>query len=103
MRSLRLDGKIDHHDRVLLDDADQEDHADQPDNVEFRVEQHQRQQRADARGRQRRENGDRVDVALVEHAKQDIDRGNGGEDQDRFLAERLLEQLRRAGENAAYR
>ena len=46
------------------------------DDVEFGVEQHQRQQRADAGRRQRRENGDRVDVALVEHAEQDVDGGD---------------------------
>ena len=48
--------------------------------------------------RQRRENGDRVNVALVEHAERNIDGGDGGEDQDRFLGQRLLEKLRRAGD-----
>jgi hypothetical protein len=27
-RALRVDGEVDHHDRVLLDDADQQDDAD---------------------------------------------------------------------------
>src|SRR6516165_11415490 len=41
-----------------------------------------------------------MDVALVKHAKQDVDRSNGGGDQDRLVAERLLEYLRSAGEIA---
>ena len=60
----------------------------------------QRQQRADAGRRQRRQNGDRVDVALVEHAEQDVDGGDRGQDQDRLVGQRLLEQLRRAGKRA---
>ena len=42
---------------------------------------HQRQQRADAGRRQRREDRDRMDVALVEHAEHDVHRDDRGEDQ----------------------
>jgi hypothetical protein len=38
------------------------------------VEQHQREHRSDPCRRQRRENGERVDEALVEHAEDDVDR-----------------------------
>ena len=37
-------------------------------------EQHQREHRADAGRRQRRENRERMDVALVQHAQHDVDR-----------------------------
>ena len=46
--ALRLQGEVDHHDGVLLDDADEQDDADQGDHAEVVAEQHQRQQRADA-------------------------------------------------------
>ena len=34
--------EVDHHDAVLLDDADQQDDADQRDQAEVEAEQHQR-------------------------------------------------------------
>ena len=72
--ALGFQREVDHHDGVLLDDADQQDDADDGDDVEVVAEQHQRQQRADAGRRQGREDRDRVDEALVEHAEHDIHR-----------------------------
>ena len=46
----------------------------------------QREQRADARRRQRREDRHRVDVALVEHAEHDVDGDERGEDEQRLVA-----------------
>jgi hypothetical protein len=43
--ALRLQGEIDHHDGVLLDDADQEDDADEGDDAEVVAEEQQHQQR----------------------------------------------------------
>jgi hypothetical protein len=40
-----LEGDVDHHDGVLLDDADEQDHADHRDQAELGVDGHQRQQR----------------------------------------------------------
>ena len=62
------------------------------------VEPFEREQRADAGRRQAGENRDRVDVALVEHAEQDVDRQHRGEQQRALAGQRLLEQLRVAGE-----
>ena len=39
------------------------------------LKEHQRQQGADACGRQCREDSDRVDVALVQHAEENVDGG----------------------------
>ena len=50
----------------------------------------------DAGRRQRREDGDRMDEALVEHAEHDVDRDDRGEDQEELVAERRLEGERRA-------
>jgi hypothetical protein len=79
--ALGLQREVDHHDAVLLDDADQQDDADQRDHRQVEVEDHQHQQRADAGRRQRREDGQRVDVALVEHAEDDVDHHQRRQDQ----------------------
>ena len=54
--------------------------------------------RADAGRRQRRDDRDRVDVALVEHAQHDVDGDDRGEDEQRLARQRLVERLRRAHE-----
>ena len=58
--------------------------------------EHQRQQRADAGRGQRRQDRDRVDEALVEHAQHDVHRDDRGEDQQQLVGERRLEGERRA-------
>ncbi len=57
-----------------------------------------REQRAEARRRQRRDDGERVRQALVQHAEHDIDRDQRRQDQQRLRAHRLLEGLHVAGE-----
>ena len=79
--ALGVEREVDHHDRVLLHDADQQDDADDGDDAEIVAERHQRKQRADAGRRQGRQDRDRMDVALVEHAQHDVHRDDGGEDQ----------------------
>ena len=101
--ALGVEREVDHHDRVLLDDADQQDDADQRDDAELDVEQHQRQHRADPGRRQGRQDRDRVDVALVEHAEHDVDGEQRRADQDRLVGERLLKRLRGAREAAVDR
>ena len=54
----------------------------------------------DARRGQGREDGDGVDVALVENAEHDVDGGERREDQDRLVAQGLLIGARRALEAA---
>ena len=49
------------------------------------TEQRQRQQRADARRGQTREDRQRVDEALVENAEHDVDRHQGGDDQHQLI------------------
>ena len=94
--ALRHEREVDHHDGVLLHDADQKHDADDRDDVEIVARDHQRQQRAHAGRRQRRKDRDRMDVALIEHAQHDIDGDDGGEDQQQLVAERGLEGERRA-------
>ena len=54
----------------------------------------QRQDGADAGRRQRREDRHRVDVALVEHAEDDVDGDERREDEQRLVRERRAERLR---------
>jgi hypothetical protein len=98
--ALCLEREVDHHDRVLLDDADQQDDADQRHHVQLRAGEQQGQEGADAGRRQGREDGDRVDVALVEHAQDEVDGDQRGQDQQRLVGERRLERLRGALEAA---
>ena len=49
--ALRLEGEVDHHDAVLLDEADEHDDADERVEVQVHVENQQRQQRAERRRR----------------------------------------------------
>ncbi len=76
------DGEVDHHDAVLLDDADQQDDADQRDHRQVVMERHQDQQRADAGRRQGRQDGQRLDVALIQHAQDDVDGDQRRRDQE---------------------
>ena len=85
-RALGLEREVDHHDGVLLDDAHQQDDADQRHERQIEPGEHQRQHRADAGRRQRGQDRERVDEALVEHAEHDVDGDDGGEDQPRLAA-----------------
>ena len=60
-----LDGKINHHDRVLLHDSDQHDDADETVEVQAEMKNLQREQRAESRRRQSGKNRNRVNEALV--------------------------------------
>ena len=97
---LRLERKIDHHDAVLLDDADQQDDADQRNDAELGLKEQQREHRTHSRRGQRRENGDGVNDALIENAEHDIDRGERREDEHRLVLQRLLIGARGALEAA---
>ena len=64
---------------------------------------HQREQRADAGRRQRGKNRDRVDIALVQHAQNDVNRHQRRQDQQRLVGQRSDEGLRRALERGLHR
>ena len=92
--ALGFQGKIDHHDRVLLDDADEQHDADERDHAEVAARDEQRQQRAHARRRQRGKNRDRMDVAFVQNAQHDVDRHQRGQNQHRLVGQRSLKGFR---------
>src|SRR6516162_8006289 len=88
--ALRLDGEIDHHDGILLDDADQHDDTDDGNDAQIHLEEHEGEQRADAGGREPRENRDWVDEAFVENAEHDVDHDDGRENEPALAAQGLL-------------
>jgi hypothetical protein len=94
--ALGIKGKIDHHDRILFDDADQQDDPDKSDNREVLVKQRQSQQCADARRRQSRKDRYRVDIALVKDTENDVDGDYCCGDQKRLRLQRGLKRLRRS-------
>ena len=72
--ALRLQGKIDHHDAVLLHNADEQDQANQRNHAEINPADHERQQGAHTRRRQRGQDGDGMNVAFIQDAQNDVDR-----------------------------
>ncbi len=89
--ALGFQREVDHHDAVLLHDADQQNDADDGDDIQVQMKQLKRQQRSHARRRQRRKNGDGMDEALVQHAENDVDRHQSRQNQQPFVGERTLE------------
>ncbi len=97
--TLGFQGEIDHHDGVLLHNADQQNDADERDDVEILVEEHQRRDSPHAGRGQSGKNREGVNVAFVQHAENDVHRNDGGQNQQRFIGQRRLERLRRALES----
>jgi hypothetical protein len=88
--------KVDHHDRVLLHDADEENDADDRDDGEIVAGHHQRQQRADTGRWQRRQNREGVNEALIEHAQHDVDGDDRRQNQEELIGKRRLKRERSA-------
>ena len=63
--ALGLERKVDHHDGVFLDNADQQDDADQRDDIKVVAAQKQGNQRPHRGRGQRGEYRDRMDEALI--------------------------------------
>ena len=89
--ALGLESEVDDENAVLFDDADEEDDADDGDDAEVLMEEHEGEQRADARRGQRGEDGDGMDEALIEDAEHDVNGDEGGEDQEGLIGERVVE------------
>jgi len=76
--------EVDHHDGVLLDDTDEKNDADHGDDGKLSPEKHERDQRAYASGRQRRDDRQRMNQALVENAENDVDGEQRSQDENRL-------------------
>src|SRR6266851_1180530 len=91
-----LQRKVDHHDRILLHNADQQNDSDQRNHTQVHMKQQQRQNRAHARRRQRRQNRDRVNVALIQHTQHNVDDDQRRQNQQRLILQRSLKRPRRS-------
>src|SRR6266849_1240081 len=91
--ALGIQGEVDHHDGILLDDANEQDDADEGDDAEVDAAEEEREDGADTGGGQGGEDGDGVDVALVEDAEDDVHGDEGGEDEEGLVREGGLEGL----------
>src|SRR5579871_3101824 len=90
------EGEVDHHDGVFLDDTDKQDDADEGDDAEVQLGDEKSEHGADAGGRQGGQNGDGMNVALVEDAENDIDGEQRSDDEKWLSGEGRLEGLERA-------
>ncbi len=97
---LRFHSEIDHHDPVFLDDADEEEDADNGDDGQIVMGYDKGKHGAHTCRRQGRNDGDGVHVALVEHAQHDVNRQERRKDEKRLVRQRCLEGLGRACEIA---
>src|SRR6059036_1170311 len=91
--ALGIQGEVDHHDGILLDDANEQDDADEGDDAEVDAAEEEREDGADTGGGQGGEDGDGVDVALVQDAEDDVHGDEGGEDEEGLVGEGGLEGL----------
>jgi hypothetical protein len=91
---LGFEGEVDHHNCILFHDADQQDDSDERYHGEIVAGKLQSQNRAYAGGRQRGENRDGMNVALIQYSQNDINRDNGGENQERLTRKRILKRRR---------
>src|SRR5258708_6781759 len=89
--ALGFQREVNHHDGVLLHDADQQDDAYQSDDAEFGAAQQQSQNCAHTGGRQRRQNGYGMDVTFVENAQHDVHGYERSQNQNWLIRERAQE------------
>ena len=89
--ALGLQSEVDHHDGVLLDNADQQHDADGRNQGQVLPKVHQGPQCAHGRRWQARQNRDGVDIAFVQHPEQHINHHQCGEDQNQLTALRIFE------------
>ena len=101
--ALQIEREVDHHDAVLLHDADQQDDADDRDDIQIETKEHEREQSAEAGRGQCREDRDRMHEALVEDPEHDVHGDDGGQHEQALVRQRTLEGGRGAlvvGDNA---
>ena len=92
--ALGLQGEIDHHDGILFHNANEQNDADESDDAEVGSGEQQRQDCANPGRRQRGENREWVNQALVENAENDVDGDERSKNKIGLVLERILEGLR---------
>ena len=85
--ALGVQGEVNHHDGILLDNADQHDDAHEGVEIQLLVEEAKSQERSDAGGRQTGKNGQRMNKALIQNSKNDVDHENRRQQQQAHAGE----------------
>src|SRR5579871_169938 len=83
--ALQLERKVNHHDAVLLHDADQKNDADDTDDIQIQSEQAQGQERTDTRRRQRGQDRQRMNEALIKDTQNDVHSDERRQNQQPFV------------------
>src|ERR1700722_11118864 len=92
MLALGLKREVYNQNAVFLHDADEQNNADDSHDAKILAEEHKREQRANARRRQRGQNGNGMNKTLVKDAKNDVNGNQSSKNQQRFVGERILER-----------
>src|SRR6476661_10102881 len=98
--SLSVEREIDHHDRVLFHDADEQDNSDDRDEIQLIAGCQHSQESTKAGGWYCRKDREWVDQALVKHSQDDVNGQERREKQPWHCHPRGLSNLRRAGETS---
>ena len=88
---LGVDGVVDHHNGVLFDDPDEHEDTHKTVDVQILTEKQERGQRAHPGSREPREDGEGMDEALIQHAKNKVDDDDGHQQQQPEAAHAILE------------
>ena len=96
-----IEREVDHHDRVFLHEAHQHDNSHERIDAQLGTKDEQREQRAESRKWQARQNRERVNEAFVENAQHDVDHDDREQQQEDQPLLARLERLRRARESGA--
>src|SRR6266576_366139 len=80
--------EVNHHDGVFLDDADQQDDANERDDAKFRATKQEGKDGADSGGRKRGKNRNRMDVAFVQNAENNVNGDDRSQYQDGLIGKR---------------
>src|SRR5271156_3154653 len=94
--AFRFQREIDHHNAVLFHDPNEQDNSYQRNDAQFGSANQESQNRANARGRQRGKNRERMNIALVKNAQHDVNGYERRQNQYRLRAQRRLERCRGA-------
>src|SRR5581483_3559402 len=87
----RFQGEIDHHDSVLLHDADQKNDSDDADDAQVLAEQHEGKQSPNPRRGQRGQDGELMNEAYTQNTENDIYSDERRKNQKAFVREGVFE------------
>src|SRR5580704_11057076 len=95
LASFNLKRHVDHHDGVLFHQTNEQNDSNRPNHIQLIVRQKQRQKCPYARRWQCRQYCDGVNITFVQHAEHDVNRNQGGQNQNRLARKRILKSRRR--------